>query len=126
MAKFEIDFFEFAFLVEACIPPVPIARGMFFNNVLDKYYKKLTPDERAKLYGWVLRHPRFDITNESCAAFEARYNPNNQYIVTAIDDKEYETFKINDEYFTEFIPGNYNSRIDKKNIKKVTKLEYNG
>ena len=30
MSTFEIDFFELAILAEACIPPRPIARAMFW------------------------------------------------------------------------------------------------
>ena len=48
--RFEIDFFEFSFLVEACIPERPIARTMFWHNVIDKYYHELTDDERARLF----------------------------------------------------------------------------
>ena len=38
----DIDFFEFSFLVESCIPPSPIARAYFWQNVIDKYYYVLT------------------------------------------------------------------------------------
>ena len=51
--RFDIDFFEFSFLVEACIPPSPIARAMFWRDVVDKYYHVLTPAERSKLFNWI-------------------------------------------------------------------------
>lgn len=42
--RFSIDFIEFSFLVEACIPPRPIARTYFWGQVIDKYYHVLTVD----------------------------------------------------------------------------------
>ena len=45
MSEFKIDFFELAFLAEACIPPVPIARAMFFADLSDKYYHQMTQEE---------------------------------------------------------------------------------
>lgn len=86
MTKITIDFFEFAFLVEACIPPRPIARTMFWHRVIDSIYHQLTPDERTKLYEWILRSPSFTHSfekgNEDCEIFEARYNPNNSWDIT--------------------------------------------
>jgi len=34
MNKFEIEFDELCFLTEACIPPVPIARAMFWEDMI--------------------------------------------------------------------------------------------
>ena len=42
MKKFDITFEEFAILASVCIPPRPIARTMFWYNVIDKYYYVLT------------------------------------------------------------------------------------
>lgn len=81
MNKFEIDFFEFSFLVEACIPPRPIARTMFFQRVSDEYYNIMTDVEKAKLFEWVQRSPNFDLDEEDCANFYARFNPDNQFEV---------------------------------------------
>jgi hypothetical protein len=82
--RFEIDFFEFAFLVEACIPPQPIARRSFWDKVINHYYKQLTDSERARLYEWTTRNPCFDLKNEDCQLFAARFNPANQYKVTTL------------------------------------------
>lgn len=80
--KFDIDFFEFCFLVEACIPPRPIARSMFWNKVIDKYHDLMTKDERKRLYDWIIKCDGFNKNNDDCCLFEARFNPNNQYRVT--------------------------------------------
>lgn len=88
MTRITIDFFEFAFLVEACIPPRPIARTMFWHRTIDSIYYQLTPDERAKLYDWILKSPSFthsfENDNEDCEIFEARYNPHNSWDVVTI------------------------------------------
>lgn len=99
--RFPIDFFEFSFLVEACIPPRPIARAMFWDDVINKYYHVLTPDERAKLYEWIGRNPCFDLSNEDCALFAARFNPANQYKlqVSYGDSPEIDAFKWKDGYY---------------------------
>ena len=105
MSTFEIDFFEFSFLVEACIPPKPIARAVFWLDVIDKHYHKMTSDESSRLYHWIKKNPLFERGLEEnergCVLFEARFNPNNQYIVTTNFSGEAEThrcFKLNDEY----------------------------
>ena len=79
MSTFQIDFFELAFLAEACIPPVPIARASFFADLSDKYYALMTQEERNRLFEWL--SPRLDLTNEDCQHFFARFNMFNQYRV---------------------------------------------
>lgn len=105
--RFNIDFFEFSFLVETCIPPKPIARAMFWSDVIDKYYHVLTEEEREKLYEWINKNPSFQYSlknnNEDCLVFNARYNPENQYKVkTLYKNKEeiIDCFKFNDKYHT--------------------------
>jgi hypothetical protein len=126
MSKFEIDFFEFAFLVEACLPPVPIARMMFFQNVLTIYYEQMSVKERARLHGWILKNPRFDLNEKYHKAFDARYNPDNQYLVIGIDDKKYNCFLVDDKYYSLYLPESKSAWIPKENIKSITKIEYHG
>ena len=54
MSEFKIDFFELMFLAEVCIPQVPIARAMFFENMSDTYYHQMSPDERIKAFEWII------------------------------------------------------------------------
>jgi len=83
--RFNIDFFEFSFLVEACIPPRPIARAMFWDDVINKHYHTLTTNEREKLFEWVNRcsgmEHGLEIKNEDCLLFNARFDKENQYEV---------------------------------------------
>ena len=44
MSDFTIDFFELAFFAEACIPPSPIARAMFWQNLTKRYWSQMTED----------------------------------------------------------------------------------
>jgi hypothetical protein len=118
--KFHIDFFEFAFLVEACIPPRPIARSMFWDNVIDHYYHDMNENERAKLFEWITANPCFDMANDDCFLFHARFNPDNQYNVKVNYGKEevvIPAFKLNDIYHTA-----KNTSINEKYIIDVQKI----
>lgn len=107
--KFEINFFEFMFLVEACIPPRPIARSVFWDDVIDKYYHLMSREERKHLYDFMNRNMSFIHSfvnrDEQCIVFNARFNPLNQYAVYAKipNGKEewIETFLYNGKYHTQ-------------------------
>lgn len=123
--RFDIDFYEFSFLAEACIPPRPIARAMFWHDVIDKYYHLLTPDERERLYEWISRNPSYQESlenrNEDCILFKNRYNPDNQYIVTTIyegQQEEKECFKHFGRYHLSRTTSINNEYII--NVKKTT------
>jgi len=123
MSRFNIDLFEFSFLVEACIPPRPIARAMFWDDVIDKHYNTLTDNERGRLFEWINRNPcmqdGIEEGNEDCILFNARFNPDNQYKVhTNYNDKleVYDAFKLNDRYYIK-----KNTSIEDKYIVKVEK-----
>lgn len=101
--KFKIDFFELAFLAEACIPPNPIARACFWDRLINVFYELMSGRERAQLYKWILRCPKFNFDNKDCAWFEARFNPENQYIVTYSSERKtgkVECFLKDGKYWT--------------------------
>ena len=84
MSNFKIDFFELGFLAEACIPPRPIARTMFWQHLSDQYYYQMTEDERAKLFEWMNRNEYYKQSlkeEEETQLFHARFDPENQYEV---------------------------------------------
>lgn len=106
--RFNIDFFEFAFLVEACIPPKPIARTVFWDKVIDYYYDLMTDEERKHLYSWICKNwvyqTGIEKKNEDCLVFDARYNPEKQYFVMTKKDGRLEThkaFKFNGQFHTQ-------------------------
>ena len=120
--KYHIDFFEFAFLVEACIPPNPIARAMFWKSVIDEYYFIMTEGERERLWGWINKNDiykeRLIEENEDCLLFEARFNPDNQFLIEAKDKNgvinTFDCFYWKNEYHTKS-----NTSIIKDAITKV-------
>lgn len=105
--EFIIDFHEFCFLVEACIPPRPIARSYFWLSVIDRYYHQLSVEQRNHLYDWIKRNPTYQHSMESgnsdCILFDNRFNPDNQYKVTTSYDGNvmvHYCFKQNESYYT--------------------------
>ena len=120
----DIDFFEFAFLVEACSGRQPIARSMFFQRVIDKYYYVLTQNERDRLFEWINRSYSFEsgleTKDESCLLFNNRFDKNNQFLVhTFFGGKEGKTeaFLFEGKYHT-----SKNTTINEDYITKVEKL----
>jgi len=100
---YEINFEEFKILTSAAIPPRPIARAMFWDDVCDKYYHEMSPDERVRLFEWIPRNPNFKLRNEQCAMFYARFNPKRQFTVhIEYEDKKevFETYRLNSRYYT--------------------------
>lgn len=107
--KISIDFFEYCFLLEACIPPAPIARTHFFQESIDNHYNLMTDEERTKVYNWMWDkiEPKKDAMKVNYYDYElldmwlARYNPNNQYLVTTNYNnelKDMEVFKYKDKF----------------------------
>jgi len=106
MSTFTIDFFELAFLAEACIPPRPIARTMFWQNLTNIYWSQMTEGERIHLFEWLQKNWQYEesLSKEAdTQIFHARFNPKNQYIVkTNYNDKEemHRAFKMGEKYYT--------------------------
>jgi hypothetical protein len=105
MSKFKIDFFELAFLAEACIPPRPIARAMFWHHLTDVYWEQMTEGEREHLFEWMNKtdgYKRSLENQEDTQVFHARFDPDNQYLVHSNfmgNDNVNRTFKFNDLYY---------------------------
>lgn len=121
--RFKIDFFEFAFLVEVCTPSRPIARTVFFHNVIDKYYYEMTCEERERLFEWINRDYGFknslEKDNEDCLTFNARFDKDNQYLVTTVfggTETKIEAFKMKERYYT-----SRNTSINEEYITNIEK-----
>lgn len=121
MSKFTINFFELAFLAEACIPPHPIARLTFWRNLTDVYWKQMTEKERVSLFNWLIKSNAFNTSlNEDIDVkiFYARFDPDNQYMVTTKDGEKYIAYKYNNNYrinSSTLINSEYIVSIDKIN-----------
>jgi hypothetical protein len=123
---FQIDFFELAFLAEACIPPRPIARAMFWQHLTDQYWYQMSEAQRAHLFNWLQKNPYYEESlakEEETQIFHARFDPNNQYLVyTNYQNKEevHRAFKLNDRFYTK-----RNSSIFEDYINKIEPLIIN-
>lgn len=122
--KFKIDVFELGFLAEVCIPRVPIARSMFWHDMIDMYYHQMSREEADRLYEWISRNPRYEDSiekgYEDTLIFDARYNPECQFRVTTNYKDKIETsnlFLYQDRYYK-----SRNVSILEKYITKVEKL----
>lgn len=123
MSTFKIDFFELSFLAEATIPDCPIARAVFWRNMIERYYFEMTKDERVKLHQWINRNLRYqeglEKGNEDVIWFEKRYDPENQYrVFTLYEGKEqdHECFKNGDRYWTSttrYISPEFITKVEK-------------
>lgn len=101
--RFPIGFYEFSFLVEACIPPRPAARSMFWMSVIDKHYHAMTIRERQNLFEWITTNANFDVSNEYCKWFYDRFSPRNQHTVKVnvpLTGAVIECFKHGERYYT--------------------------
>lgn len=119
--SFSIDFFELSFLVEACIPPAPIARTHFWKNLTDRYWHEMDDKQRNMLHQWISQTPRYKQSLEKgdhdVAVFEHRFNPEYQYKVVA-SGTTYLAFFFEDEYWL-----STNRRVVKDLITSVTKRD---
>jgi len=122
MSEFTIDFFELGFLAEACIPPRPIARAMFWQSLTDKYWFQMTQNERDRLFEWLNRNDYYKESlkeHEDTQVFHARFNPENQYNITTVYKEKKETrqcFLYKDRYYTSTttsVVEDYITKIDK-------------
>ena len=105
--KIELDIFELSFLIEACLPPKPIARAMFFDRVIDEIYHELTVKDRALILKWAQRSMdgRYsdNTSDPQYLEFVARYDAGNQYLVKGElkgKTEEIEAYLFNGEYKT--------------------------
>jgi hypothetical protein len=123
MSNFTIDFFELAFLAEACIPPNPIARTMFWQRLTNVYWEQMSDEERDRLFEWLNRNDNYKRSlekEEETQIFHARFDPDNQYMVyTTMDGKDdvNRAFKYKDIYYVRS-----NSWITPEFITKVEKI----
>ena len=105
MSTFTIEFFELAFLAEACIPPRPIARAMFWQSLTDRYWYEMTEGQRAHIFEWLQKSWVYEKSleeEEDTQVFHARFNPDNQYMVTTEKigvTEVHRAFKMGDYYY---------------------------
>lgn len=129
MAKFEIDFFDLMWLAESVIPQRPIARSMCFDSFSEVHYHKMNEQQRKQFFEHVKKCQGFDLKKEQFRHFYARFNPKNQFLVTAfyrgqagdhecyLFDNEFRTSKntfVNKDYITKIVRFYDGQEFDKK------------
>ena len=118
--EYSIDFFELMFLAESVIPPNPIARSMCFDSFSEKHYHNMNDKQRLQFLNHVRNCIGFNIENEQCKHFVARFNPDNQYLINTLYNGKKETlncYLYDNEYRTSI-----NQFVDKKYIESREKL----
>jgi hypothetical protein len=119
--KFFIDFFELMFLAEACIPPTPIARAYFWEKLTDNYFSQMSKEQRNHLFESMNRKENYKrslLVEEETQLFHARFNPDNQYMVTIYDNSiTYSTFLWHGKHHVD-----RRTHIPDKFIKEVKKV----
>jgi len=122
MSTFQISFFELAFLAEACLPPMPIARTVFWQNLTKVYWSQMTENERERMFSWVQKSSWYNESlekEEETQIFHARFNPDNQYMVKVNyegKEEEHRAFMKGDRYWTNhstFIAPEYIISVEK-------------
>ena len=101
--NFNIDFFELMFLAESVIPEGPIARSVCFDSFSEIHYHKMNDNQRLQFFNHVQNCNGFTLENEQCRHFFARFNPENQYLVSCFHNGTAETiqcYMFDEEYRT--------------------------
>jgi hypothetical protein len=117
---FKIDFFELAFLAEACIPERPIARTMFWHNLTDKYWEQMTPQQRGQMFEWINKTDVYKESlkkHEDTKVFHARFDPDNQYLVNTFHNVDHHAFMYKGKHYI-----GRNTWIPKEFIKSKNKI----
>jgi hypothetical protein len=117
---FVIDFFDLMFLAESVIPPNTISRSICFDDFSERHYHKMNDNQRKRFFEHVQKCNGFTLEKEQCRNFFARFNPENQYLVSTLyngkaDDIICYIFK--EEYRTK-----KNRFVNRNYIKKVIRL----
>ena len=91
--EFSINFNELCILAEVCMPPSPIARSMFWAKLIDEISLQLTESQKAELFKLITEKSYFNKNNRDAQLFYARFNPQNQYVVSVEREGEYQQFR---------------------------------
>lgn len=91
--EFSINFNELCILAEVCMPPSPIARSVFWAKLTDEISLQLTEAQKAELFKLITEKDYFNKNNRDAQLFYARFNPQNQYVVSVEIEGLYQQFR---------------------------------
>jgi len=117
--EFYIDFFELMFLAESVIPPKPIARSVGFDDFSERHYHKMDNEQRLKFFEHVQKCHGYTLENEQCRHFFARFNPQNQYLVSCFHNGSADViqcYMFDEEYRT-----SKNRHVNRQYIKSIVR-----
>lgn len=118
--SFTVDFFELMFLAESIIPPRPIARSLAFDDLSEKHYHKMSDNQKVQFFHHVQKCDGFTLENNQCRHFFARFNPENQYLVSCFHNGKAEViqcYMFEEEYRT-----SKNRFVNRDYIKSVVRI----
>ena len=95
---YKIDFIFLLNYSKYCIPPTSPFQDCFFESLSENYYNQFSKEERKRMFDMIVKNESFSLENKDCVLFHNRFNPNNQYVVTAKKDKLIESFECYDHY----------------------------
>ncbi len=96
---FQIDYFSLMFLSEVVVNASTIARHSTFESFSDTHYHKMNENEKIQFFEYVIKLPNFDLENEDCRHFFARFNPKNQFVIKCFYNgvpQEIEAYRFNE------------------------------
>jgi hypothetical protein len=78
---------------------------MFWQSLTDKYWEQMTEGERIHMFEWLQKSWVYEESlekEEDTQVFHARFNPDNQYMVTTMKigvTEVHRAFKMGDYYY---------------------------
>ncbi len=109
-----IDLFEMQVLVEACWNHKTGVRTGVLQKCIDEWYKELRVGERVRCYNFWKR-TQDEPNDEYTGKVMARFNPDNQYIVS-INGADAPCYKHNDRYYRDsmhWLPEDLITKIER-------------
>jgi hypothetical protein len=116
---YKIDFIFLLNYAKYCIPPTSPFQESFFESLSENYYNQFSKEERKRMFDTIVKNESFSLDNQACVLFHNRFNPNNQYLVSAKKDLLNETILCYDHYGQMHISKNVS--VQEKYIIKIEK-----
>lgn len=83
---FYITFHELVLITKTTTSSTDLASRKFFESVIDKHYQNMSNVQREHMFDVVTNLLHFDIKNLLNQIFYARFDPQNQYQVSYLED----------------------------------------
>mgnify|MGYP006304071035 CR=1 FL=1 len=121
MIKAALDFHEVTVFIEACFHAGTILRASILDKIADNWYHMMNQYERKSIYSWLKRRYGDDELDERQRRFMARFNPENQYLLTMKhegEEQKAEAYEFEGKYWV----GNQ-SYADEKYITNKERID---